>query len=36
MTAVIGGIYEVGLAFANREGRPAFNDAGRRLLRLDR
>jgi len=36
MTAVIRGLYEVGLEFANREERPKYNKRGRRRLRLDR
>ena len=36
MTAVIRGIYEAGLEFANREERPAYNEMGERRLRLGR
>ena len=36
MTNVIRGIYEVGLEFANREARPAYNEVGREYLNLDR
>ncbi|MHC4921618.1 MAG: M20/M25/M40 family metallo-hydrolase, partial [Planctomycetota bacterium] len=36
MTAVIRGLYEVGLEFANRKQRPQYNKRGRRQLRLDR
>ncbi len=36
MTAVIRGLYEVGLEFANRKERPKYNKRGRRQLRLDR
>lgn len=36
MHAVIHGIYEAGLEFANRSERLTYNDRGRRVLRLDR
>ncbi len=36
MTAVIRGLYEVGLEFANRKQRPKYNKRGRRQLRLGR
>lgn len=36
MTAVIRGLYEAGLEFANREERPRYNERGRRQLGLDR